>query len=74
MSEKGKVFLVGAGPGEPKLSTLRAKELIEQCDVLVYDNLANPELRKWKKVNVSKLMLGSLPAGTQSNNAKLKKL
>ena len=35
MSEKGKVFLVGAGPGEPKLSTLRAKELIEQCDVAV---------------------------------------
>ena len=42
MSKTGIVYLVGAGPGEPKLSTLRARELIEQCNVLVYDNLANP--------------------------------
>lgn len=61
MSEKGKVFLVGAGPGEPKLSTLRAKELIEQCDVLVYDNLANPELRKWKKSECLEVDVGKSP-------------
>ena len=61
MSEKGKVFLVGAGPGEPKLSTLRAKELIEQCDVLVYDNLANPELRKWRKSECLEVDVGKSP-------------
>ena len=61
MSEKGKVFLVGAGPGEPKLSTLRAKELIEQCDVLVYDNLANPELRKWRKSECLEFDVGKSP-------------
>ena len=61
MSKKGKVFLVGAGPGEPKLSTLRAKELIEQCDVLVYDNLANPELRKWRKSECLEVDVGKIP-------------
>ena len=61
MSKKGTVFLVGAGPGEPKLSTLRAKELIGQCDVLVYDNLANPELRKWRKSDCLEIDVGKTP-------------
>jgi uroporphyrinogen III methyltransferase/synthase len=55
------VYLVGAGPGEPKLSTLRAKELIENCDVLVYDNLANPELRKWASSDCVQIDVGKSP-------------
>jgi len=39
MNRKGKAYLVGAGPGDFGLLTIRAKELIEQCDVLIYDNL-----------------------------------
>ncbi len=43
----GIVHLVGAGPGEPNLVTLRARELIARADVLVYDQLVHPELVKW---------------------------
>ncbi len=48
-NKKGKVFLVGAGPGDLGLVTLRAKEYIEQADVIVYDSLANPEMLGWTR-------------------------
>ncbi len=47
MSSSGIVHLVGAGPGDVGLVTFRAKELISQADVLVYDYLVHPELVKW---------------------------
>ena len=43
----GKCFLVGAGPGDLGLVTLRAKECIERADVIIYDYLSNPEMLKW---------------------------
>jgi uroporphyrinogen III methyltransferase/synthase len=45
----GKVYLVGAGPGDLGLVTLRAKERIERADVIVYDHLANPEMLGWAR-------------------------
>jgi uroporphyrinogen III methyltransferase/synthase len=43
----GRVYLVGAGPGALDLVTLRARQLIERAEVLVYDYLCNAEMLRW---------------------------
>jgi len=63
--EKGKVYLVGAGPGDLGLATLRAKECIEAADVIVYDHLANPEMLGWARADTEIIYAGKEP-GKQS--------
>lgn len=45
-AERGKVYLVGAGPGDPKLMTIRGAELLSRADVVINDRLASPRLLK----------------------------
>jgi len=50
MIESNTVYFVGSGPGDPSLITLKAKELIEQADVIVYSgSLLNPKILEGKK-------------------------
>src|SRR5439155_484063 len=57
-SQEGKCFLVGAGPGDLGLVTLRAKELLERADVIVYDALVNPEMLDWAPVDAEIIFAG----------------
>ena len=43
-NKNGFVYLIGAGPGDPGLITLKGWELLQQCDVIVYDKLIPSEL------------------------------
>jgi uroporphyrinogen III methyltransferase / synthase len=58
MRKKGKVYLVGAGPGDLGLVTLRAKECVEHADVIVYDHLANPEMLGWAREDAEIIYAG----------------
>src|SRR5437879_3110085 len=58
MRRAGKVLLVGAGPGVLGLVTLRAKECIEQADVIIYDHLANPEMLGWAREDAEMIYAG----------------
>ena len=53
-----KVYLVGAGPGDPGLFTLRGKELLEKADVVVYDYLANHSLLQWARPDAELIYVG----------------
>ncbi|PWK14817.1 uroporphyrinogen-III C-methyltransferase [Tumebacillus permanentifrigoris] len=57
----GKVYLVGAGPGDPKLITVRGVECIREADVIAYDRLANPLLLEYARPDAELLYVGKLP-------------
>ncbi len=54
----GKVYLVGAGPGDPGLITVKGLECIKLAEVLIYDYLASPELLKYAPKNAEIIYVG----------------
>jgi uroporphyrinogen III methyltransferase/synthase len=59
MSKPGTVYLVGAGPGDAGLLTLRGTELLRRADVVVYDVLVNPELLRFAPATAELISRGS---------------
>ena len=70
----GKVYLVGAGPGDPKLLTLRGKECLEQADVVLYDYLANPALLEYLKPGADRVYVGRRGRGRYGEQAEINRL
>lgn len=59
----GIVYLVGAGPGDPGLFTLKGREVLEKADVVVYDRLVNPSLLSLARPGAEIIYAGKSPAG-----------
>jgi uroporphyrinogen III methyltransferase/synthase len=56
--DRGKVFLVGAGPGDPKLLTIKAFELLKEADVVIYDRLVSESILKLVPKTAEKIYVG----------------
>ncbi len=59
----GKIYLVGAGPGDPGLLTLRGKVCLQEADVVLYDHLANPALLQYASSEAERIYVGRRGCG-----------
>ena len=57
---KGKVYLIGAGPGDPGLLTLKGRECLEKAEVVIYDYLANPVLLSMAPQTAEQIYVGKV--------------
>jgi len=69
-----KVYLVGAGPGDPGLLTVKALKLLRKADVVVYDYLVNPDLLIHLKEDAERIFVGKVGHGTQTPQSKINAL
>ncbi len=60
-NNSGRVFLVGAGPGDPRLISLRGREAIERADAIIYDRLVSRELLGFAKPSAELIYAGKSP-------------
>ncbi len=74
MSGFGKVYLIGAGPGDPGLLTLRGKEIIEKADVVVYDRLVSPAILGFCNPKAKMVDVGKMPTHHKVKQSEINKL
>ena len=58
MKKTGIVYLIGAGPGDAGLLSIKAMQCLQKADVVVYDKLANPEILQYVKANTERIYVG----------------
>lgn len=74
MSKKGKVYLIGAGPGDPGLLGLKAKECLETADAVVYDRLADPRILAFARKDAEMVYVGKASANHTMRQPDINKL
>jgi uroporphyrinogen III methyltransferase/synthase len=62
----GRVYLVGAGPGDPELITVRGLDLLRSCDVVLYDRLVPPPLLDEAAEDAERIFVGKQPGQAHS--------
>ena len=74
MEKKGKVYLIGAGPGDPSLLGLKAKECLETADAVVYDRLADPRIIEFCRKDAEMVYVGKASANHTMRQPDINKL
>jgi uroporphyrin-III C-methyltransferase len=72
--ERGTVYLVGAGPGDPGLLTVKARDLLASCDVVIYDYLVNPEVLGDVPAATERIYVGKVGGGRQTSQNEINRL
>jgi len=62
-SEPGRVALIGAGPGDPELLTLKARRLLHEADVVIHDRLISPDVLELARREAIVIEVGKTPNG-----------
>ncbi|MHA2006244.1 MAG: uroporphyrinogen-III C-methyltransferase [Promethearchaeota archaeon] len=68
------VYIVGAGPGDPELITLKAKRLIKEADIIIYDRLINEEILVWAKAECKIVYMGKRDGESKSSQHRQKEI
>lgn len=74
LQNTGKVYLVGAGPGDPDLLTIKGQKALQQADVVVYDRLANTELLSWSGRNSEHIYVGKTPGMPSASQEQINRI
>ncbi|MCQ2104847.1 MAG: uroporphyrinogen-III C-methyltransferase [Fibrobacter sp.] len=74
MKNFGKVYLIGAGPGDPGLFTLKGKSILEKADVVVYDRLVSPAILAMSNDKAQMVDVGKMPTHHKVKQSEINKL
>lgn len=74
MNNYGKVYLIGAGPGDSGLFTLKGKSILERADVVVYDRLVSPSILAFCSDKAQMVDVGKMPTHHKVKQSEINKL
>ena len=74
MTKQGKVYLIGAGPGDPGLLSIKAMECLQTADAVVYDRLADPRILAYAKDDAEMVYVGKASANHTMRQPDINKL